>query len=153
MDRRTRRSVVLLHAAALLATLVAGAAGCSPGVRWRYDAFDPVFSDSRKSGKLTLVYFRSWYSVQCTRAEESVFNAPAMQQATAGMNCVPLDFDWDRPLATNWRVTSVPAFVILDPEGRVIESQSGELTLQTVLDTIARAKSSYGATSQPASRP
>lgn len=138
-------------AVALLGGLIITGAGCAPGVQWRYGAFEPIFTDAKATGRLSLVYFRSWYSVQCTKAEDSVFNDPRLKTATADMHCVPLDFDWDKPLATAWKVTTVPSIVILSPNEEILESYSGEFTVAAVLEAIARAKSRYAVSTQPAS--
>lgn len=113
--------------------------GCAPGVQWRYDTYDHVRADSEANAKLTLVYFRAWYSVACTHVEDEVFNSPAMKAATKDMNCVPLDFDWDKTLAESLAVTSVPAFVIVDTDNRVLERGSGEFNVDNVLIAIKSA--------------
>jgi hypothetical protein len=122
-----------------LAALLIMASGCAAsGVRWQYD-FERAYADSKTNKKLTMVYFRSPYSMTCTRVEDSVFKDPSLKEATANLACVALDRHWDRTLASAWDVTDVPAFVIVAPDGRILARRSGEFTVQDVRDAIDEA--------------
>jgi len=123
-----------------LAGLAGGIAGCSQGVRWRLDSYENVQRLSRAEGKLTFVYFRNWYSVRCAQFEEHVLKNPEVLAATHALNCVPLEFDWDRRLAEQWGIDQTPGFVIINPQGRVVTLRAGEITVDDVLGAIARAR-------------
>jgi hypothetical protein len=114
--------------------------GCARSVKWRLDSFDRVQADSRVQNKLTFVYFRNWYSVECTRFEESVLKDPAVLDALLPFNCVPLDFDRDRPLAEAWGIQKPPAFVVVDGTSRVMASGMGAMSVTGVLDALRRAR-------------
>ncbi|MCG3127670.1 MAG: hypothetical protein CHACPFDD_02537 [Phycisphaerae bacterium] len=123
--------------------------GCSSGVRWRYDFFDRVHAESRAAGRLTLVYFRTWYSVECTRVEDNVFASEQAGAATSKLNCVILNYDVDRSLATAWNIETIPAFVIVDEQSRVLSRQQGEFSLEQLLAAIRQAEAgTAGATSR-----
>lgn len=126
--------------------------GCSPGINWRGYAYEPVHTQSREENKLTLVYFRSWYLVACTEFEENVLKKPEVIRATTDLNCVALDFDWDRPLADAWDIREAPAIVIIDPEERVLGAATGQITLETLLEIILEAERVFSVR-QPANVP
>lgn len=126
--------------------------GCSPGINWRGFAYEPVLAQSREENKLTLVYFRSWYLVACTEFEENVLKKPEVISATTDLNCVALDFDWDRPLADAWDIREAPAVVIVDPEERVLGAAMGQITLETLLEIILEAQRTFSER-QPANVP
>lgn len=125
-----------------LGVLLAAACGCAPGVQWRLDGYEAVHADARKSGGLTLVYFRAWYSVACTRVEESVFNQPAMKAATRDLFCAQLELDWadNREIARRWGISEVPAYVVVNSDGQVLAREVRSFTLDSVLAALARCK-------------
>lgn len=129
--------------------LLPGAVGCTAGVRWRYDFFDRVHVESRAAGKLTLVYFRTWYSVECTRVEDNVFASEQAGSATGKLNCVILNYDVDRSLATAWSIDTIPAFVIVDGQSRVLARVQGEFALEQLLAAIRQAETAFAASSSP----
>lgn len=117
--------------------------GCSSGINWRGYSYELVHTRSREENKLTLVYFRSWYRVACTEFEENVLKKPELISATTDLNCVALDFDWDRPLADAWHIREAPAVLIVDPEERVLGVATGQITLETLLEIILEAKRAF----------
>lgn len=145
---------VLSAAAVVLAGLIGlGTPGCSPGIRWQGYVFDPVYAKSRAENKLTFVYFRNWYAVECTEFEESVLKQPVVREAVANLISVALSFDWDRPLADRWGIRQTPAFVIVDPEGRVLAHGEGDISLEALLDAVEQAKEEFAPMTQPAVPP
>jgi hypothetical protein len=105
---------------AVAALLLLFVTGCARGVNWRFGRFEDAYNDAHQSGKLTFVYFRAWYLVECTAFEDNVLRDPDVLAETDRLVCVPLDFDWDKPLAQRWQVTAVPAFVLLAPSGELL---------------------------------
>ncbi len=138
---------------ALTALAALAAAGCAPSVRWRIDSFERAHAESRQTNQLTFVYFRNWYSVDCTDFEENVLKQPTVLEALRELLCVPLDFEWDRPLADNWAIDRVPAFVIVDPDGRLLARGEGEITVETLLQAIQQARDAFAPATRPAEPP
>ncbi|MBN2447064.1 MAG: hypothetical protein JXO22_10075 [Phycisphaerae bacterium] len=122
---------------------------------WRGYTFSDVQELSRTEGKLTFVYLRDWTSLACTEFEDTVLLDPDVLAATADLNCVPLQWDTlvDMPLAEMWGIERVPAFVILDSRGRMLQSGQGDVTRERLLEAITRAKAMRAppAQAQPAS--
>ncbi len=147
------RRVLASVAVVLVGLIGLGTLGCSPGIRWQGYVFDPVYAKSRAENKLTFVYFRNWYAVECTEFEESVLKQPVVREAVANLISVALSFDWDRPLADRWGIRQTPAFVIVDPEGRVLARGEGDISLEALLDAIEQAKEEFTPMTQPAVPP
>ncbi len=105
---------LVLAAAALCGT------GCSTAIRWQGPTYPEALATARAQKRLTFVYFRNWYSVECTDFEESVLKHPDVLAETRAMICVVLDFEWDRPLANQWHLSSAPAYALVAPDGEVL---------------------------------
>ncbi|MFH1745933.1 MAG: hypothetical protein ABIG44_02700 [Planctomycetota bacterium] len=124
-------------------------AGCQAGIRWRLGHYKDAHDDGETQNKLTFVYFRTWYSIDCTHFEDNVLSQKAVRDATADMVCVLLEYDIHRSLALRWGLEAVPAFTIVDPAGNVLESGSAEISLEQILGAIAAAKARFSP-AQPA---
>ena len=125
--------------------LLSGVLGCQPGIRWRGYSFDFVHRDAVRDNRLTFVYFRSPYSVQCTRFEDAVLSSPEVRAATEPLYCAVVDFGWDRELALRWGLTQAPSFALISPAGEVLASGMGEMSARQVLDAIAIARERHAA--------
>lgn len=114
-------------------------------MQWRGFAYEPVFTESRRDAKLTLVFLRNWYSIECTEFEERVLGDPEIIAATRDLYCVKLEESTpvDRALALAWGVDVTPALVIVTPNAEVLVRRQGELSKADVLEAIAAAKAAY----------
>ena len=126
----------------LLIPAAALGGGCARGVHWRIGAFEEAHRDAARADRLTLVYFRTWYLVECTEFEERVLRDPAVLADTDRMVCVPLDFDWDRSLAQRWELGAVPAIALVGPHGEVRAKHAGPLTKTELLNLVETARAS-----------
>lgn len=105
-----------------------------------------MLEESRKAGKPTFVYLRSWYLVQCTRFEDEVLRDPAVVKATQPMNCVMLDFDNSSRLTRAWGLSEAPAFAVIGPDGATRAKGAGRITRDALLAALRDAV-------QPATQP
>lgn len=138
-----------MRAGAILAAILA-APGCgNGGVRWQGPTFGDAHAVAQRTGQLTFVYFRNWYSVACTNFEEQVLKHPDVLAALRGLVCVPLDYDWDRPLARRFGVSDVPAYVIVAADGRVLARAQAPITREELLAAIRAAQGAGAATAGP----
>jgi hypothetical protein len=123
--------------------------GCGAEIRWRTEPeFAPVFAESQRDQKLTFVYFRSWYLVQCTEFEDTVLRHAEVVRETRPMNCVKLDFDANSMLARRWGLAEAPAYAVIDPGGQPLSRAYGRITREQLLASLRQAISSRAA-SQP----
>jgi hypothetical protein len=119
--------------------------GCQTAIPWRGPTFPDAHAIARRGNQLTFVYFRSWYSVECTDFEESVLKHPDVLAETRDLVCCVLDFDWDRPLADKWRLTGVPAFAIVAPSGAVLARDQTPIQRAALLAAMRGAKATLAA--------
>ncbi len=125
-------------------------AGCNHGVRWEFGSYADAHRVAGASNRVTFVYFRNWYSVECTNFEEQVLKDPEVLAETNDMVCVPLELDWDRPLAQQWQLTAAPAFVIVAPDGNVLARGQAPFNRDELLKVMRNAKARFGPRTQPA---
>lgn len=121
-------------------TLALSLTGCQPGIHWSLGRFEDVHPRAVRDNRLTFVYFRDWWSQDCTDFEENVLKQSAVLAATTDMVCIPLDFSWDARRAADWGIDRTPGFVIVDPAGNVLEMGAGPTNTEELLAAIARAK-------------
>lgn len=130
-----------------------GVAGCSTAVRWELGTFDDAFARSVKQNKLTFVYFRSWYSVDCTNFEDQVLSHPRVLAALDALVAVPLEYDWDKPLADRWGLTRTPATAIVDRDRQVLAKTNGVVSVQQMLDALSVAAAAQAPAQSAPSQP
>lgn len=133
--------------------VVLGLTGCNRGVHWQGPTFPDAQALARRDHKLTFVYFRSWYLVECTDFEEKTLKDPEVLAETRDIVCVVLDYDWDQPLAQQWRLKTVPAFAIVAPDGDLLVRQCAPITREELLRAIRAAKASRASSAQPVAVP
>jgi len=112
--------------------------GCAPAI-WRGYRFEQVFQDAKRDNRVTLVYLRTWSSVECTRFEDGVLNTPAVRAAVKDVYCVALEILVDEKLAERWNVAGPPAVVLISSSGEVLSRLSGEITAAQLIDAVQRA--------------
>jgi len=135
---------------ALTFLVALGLAGCNGGIHWQGPSFAEAGALARRANKLTFVYFRSWYLVECTDFEEKILKNPEVLAEARGMVCAVLDFDWDRPLAQQWHLKTVPALAIVAPSGELLGEQCAPITREELLRVIRSAKQRFASSTQPA---
>jgi len=130
--------------AALSLSLLLPLGGCGrPGVNWRGFKYEFVLPLSKNENRLTFVYLRSPYLVECTRFEENVLKNPAVLAALQDVNPVAIDFGWDSHLADRWQLERAPAFAIVDPDGALLASGHGEVAVDELVKAINKAKARF----------
>ncbi len=120
--------------------------GCHGQQRWEYANYPEVQRRAAAEGKLTLVYFKSWYRIESTRFEEDVLEDPAVRDALDGMARVMLDRDYDQELAQRWGLTKVPSYAIISPEGDVLVRDQAPITRDALLKGIRKARQIHSGT-------
>lgn len=79
----------------------------------------------------------------CTRMDEDVFTDARVQSAL--LDYIPVKLDADRggrSVATRYRVSGLPAFLIVNGEGEVVGRFSGYRSVDSFLDELSRFHSS-----------
>jgi YHS domain-containing protein/thiol-disulfide isomerase/thioredoxin len=104
---------------------------CTPAmadVQWQTD-LEAAKRTAAQTNKLVLLHFWAQWCKPCMRLENTVFNQPGVGEQLA-KNFVPVKVNIDlRPTtARQFGVQSIPADVIITPDGKVIEKTSSPRT-------------------------
>jgi len=113
-------------------------AACS-GIQWEYD-FAAAESKAKLEQKDLFVYYRQWYSPQCSRLEgDWLLTAPEVTATLKEtVNCW-LEWDWSQEIARKHQVRSYPAFVFVRPNSKV-SIRTGAISLEQFLRFAERSK-------------
>ena len=149
----------IVHHAACLAMLVIGTvtyAQHSPAVEWA-TGIDRSLETARRDGQpvVVLVTARVWCD-PCSWLVVNTLSTPDVQRELAdpwiAVRIFDTDATWPR-----WDIDQLPAIVILDSEGVVMERLSGSITAQSLLTRLVAARERVGDTTavgdEPAARP
>lgn len=146
-NRRTLGRMAVLLLSGLFCS---GLAGCTAGPKWDPRPYQEAHYRARERNAITLVYFRSWYSVACTRFEERVLADAEVRAEADRLVCVQLDYDAYLPFAEQWGVDLVPAIVLIGPSGELLARLEAPIGPEALLDAIHRARDKvYGTESSP----
>ncbi len=134
--RRIARRVARL---AMLAVSMAAYAQHSPAVEW-VAGLDRSLEAARRDGRpvVVLVTARVWCD-PCSWLEVNTLSAPDVQRELAdhwiAVRILDTDATWQR-----WEIDQLPAIVILDSDGNVLERLSGSISAQSLLTRLIGAR-------------
>lgn len=109
------------------ALLVAGTFLVGCGGVWWHDRLEPTLQRAAATRQLVLVQFRTLADPTCIEADSILFSDNDVIQAVKDFQCVRLDYVLNRELADQYGVTVVPSYVVLRPDGSVIDRRSGRI--------------------------
>ena len=123
----------------------AWAASCTPacGGAWRHD-FESARRDAERTGRPLLVHFSAGWCGPCRQMERDVLSRPRLL-ATLDREVIgcKLDLDRNRAVADRYRVSSIPADVLLTPDGRVLGQMTGRRDVGDYLDRVSAVTAQY----------
>jgi len=130
----------------LVLTLTAMATGgCDPSpasksdVAW-YPTYPLALEASREQGKPLLIYFQAEWCGICRRLERDTLGDPQVQQALKGWTPVRLDHDRETTLAERFQVPAVPALLLFNREGQVVQRIWGFVEPAALVSALARER-------------
>jgi len=112
-----RLSLLLSYAA-----VIAGVGGCG-GVQW-HSRLDPGLKRAAALKQLVLVQFRTALTDDTDR---TLFSNPEVIKALNDFQCVRLEYLLNKPLADEWGVTVVPTYLVLRPDGSLVDRRAGQM--------------------------
>ncbi len=101
------------------------AAGCGP-IRWER-TLEAGLKRAAAEQRPALIMFASAVSMDCREMDQKVFSDPQVQKTMETFVPVRLDFVWDRKLAEDLGVRSVPSFVVFRPDRSVAGFHEGKM--------------------------
>ncbi len=108
-------------------------------------SFDEALSKARGEKKLVFVDVYADWCGWCTRMDEDVFTDERVR--TALLAYVPIKVDADRggrSVASRYRVSGLPAFLVLNADGELVGRFDGYLPAEPFLARLARASGTRG---------
>ena len=123
----------------LVAVLALSCPACS-GMKWEYD-FAAAESKARLEQKDLFIYFRQWYSTECSQVESQwLLTSPEVSEVLKDtINCW-LEWDWSQEIARKYRVRRCPAFVFVRPD-RKYSVRVGPISKEDFLRFAEQAES------------
>ncbi len=105
--------------------LIAILPGCG-GVQW-HNRVEPALQRAAGLKQLTLVQFRTMTDGTCIEADSLLFGNQDVLKVLKDYQCVRLDYYLSKTLADQLGVSVVPTYVILRPDGSVVDRRAGRI--------------------------
>lgn len=102
-----------------------------------------AITEATQQNKPVLLKFHADWCGPCRWMAKEVFAKDSVRQALADWVVVDVDYDTNRKLAEKYHIPSVPAFVILSPQGEEVGRwEKGAIPAEQLLDFLqaVRAK-------------
>lgn len=128
---------IALFAASLLLVATASAQMQAPGHTIWHSDLELAKQHARQTGQLVLVHFWAPWCAPCKELESSVFAQPGFEQALSSI-CVPVKLNVDEHAAVvaQYRITQIPADVLITPDGQVVDQMQSPATLVEYLTRV-----------------
>lgn len=130
-----------------LALLVLSGAGASlkaDSPSLMYQDYRAGLAQARQKNLPLLLHFYTDWCGPCQRMEQTVFSSPQLESSLAGkIILVKVNAEHSPDLARMYNITSYPSDVFLDPQGRVLGTASGMLSLSDYIGQALRVESRY----------
>ena len=104
-------------------------------VPWR-DDLAAAREEGRRDNKPVIAYFTAEWCGPCQSMKGTTWADRDVESALRAFVPVKIDIDGQPNLAHQYAIESVPTFVVLDGEGRVLKSTSGAMRSEQFLDWL-----------------
>lgn len=137
-----------LTIAALVLALVASDA-TAQGLRWETN-LEAAQRLAAQTNRLVLVHFSAPWCGPCQRLEQTVFSKPGFGQTLEPQYvAVKLSFDQHKALANQMGVSSIPADVILTPQGQFVQKLISPPTNDQYVGAMQQIAAQYRQSAPP----
>lgn len=135
-----RRAMLAVGVCIFTATRIA-AGGTIP---WITD-YEEAKQRAQAEHKLLLVNIHAEWCVPCKQLQAGTLSDPGLADEIA-QTCVPLSLDLDLQgdVVNQWQVTAYPTQLFLSPDGRVVHSLVGNVSVGTYRTALSRALEAAG---------
>lgn len=109
-------------------------------------SFDEALGKARAEKKLVFVDLYADWCTWCTKMDEDVFVDSRVQRALLDFIAIKVDTDKSggRAVADRYRVNGLPAFLLVDADGRVVGRFDGYLPVDAFLRRLRAASGGRG---------
>jgi len=108
-------------------------------VAWVHD-YDQALATAREKNQPVLLAFKASWCGPCRIMDMEVFSKDAAAKALSDWVPVSIDVDKQRELARRYRISGVPTFIALSPDGKELAQAVGGMSLQEFAQFLASAE-------------
>lgn len=146
---RTVENLGLACALVLLILVPPSRASAAETIPWR-SSYESALAEARAKGWPVWVQFSGPWCGYCRLMESSTFRTPeVIAHASDGVVPVKLNSDLRQDLVTAYRITGLPATVLLDPQGREKARYNGYLDPSQMLGVLLAHQGADTSPEQP----
>lgn len=102
--------------------------------------YDQALAKAAENNQPVLLAFKATWCGPCRQMDNQVFAKDAAAKALTGWVPVHVDIDQERKVASQYRISGVPTFVALSPDGKELARTSGSMSLQDFAQFLASAE-------------
>jgi thiol-disulfide isomerase/thioredoxin/YHS domain-containing protein len=129
--------------AAMLVSASVSSVAHADAIAWRKD-YAAARAESAASGRPLLLHFGATWCGPCKRVERKVFTNPeAIAVINAQFVPVKIDVDDHPELKKQFTVSSIPADLVVAPDGRIVQRETGDKTAAVYVASLRRAQTYY----------
>lgn len=100
-------------------------------------SMDEAIAQAKNESKKIFLYFGAEWCPPCKMMKANIFPADKVKEALENYVVLFVDADENRPLAIKYQVAGIPAFMIVDENGKVLKRHSGLLSENQMSDWLS----------------
>ena len=99
----------------------------------------PALAKAKETGRPIMIDFYADWCGPCKMLDAETYSDDRVAAASTNLVMVRIDVDQNQPLASRYRVESIPTIVVLNSEGTEIERKIGFMSVGPMLTMMERA--------------
>ena len=107
-------------------------------ISWLTD-FPPALAKAKETGRPIMIDFYADWCGPCKMLDAQTYSDNRVAAASTNLVMVRIDVDRNQPLASRFRVESIPTIVVLNSEGTEMKRESGFMGVRPMLTMMERA--------------
>jgi thiol:disulfide interchange protein len=107
-------------------------------ISWLTD-FPPALAKAKETGRPIMIDFYADWCGPCKMLDAQTYSDNRVAAASTNLVMVRIDVDRNQPLASRYRVESIPTIVVLNSEGTEMKRETGFIRVGPMLTMMERA--------------